>query len=316
MHVIITGAAGQDSWYLQFLLKSLGLEFSLVGVAPPHESCSIGNFEHVCNLIRTTKPSHIFHFAAKSSARHEHLFSNHTALVTGTMNLLEACRLHAPETRIFLCGSGLQFENTGISISEDAPFAVRSAYACARVQSVYLGRYYREHFQLNVFVGYLYGHESPRRPESFVSKKLTSAALSAQRDRNQRCEVGNLSVMREFGYAGDIVCGMWLLANQTISSDTIWEANVCTGVAISLADWAETAFALVGLKASDFVYESPHFKTDYAVLVGQPSKILSLGWVAKVDRVALCRMMLGLDSEHTTLRNLTSKLQSTVGGSK
>lgn len=304
IRALITGAGGQDSWYLQQLLRSLDIEFRLIDRKPPFNDISLDVPDQVAKCVKEFSPTHVFHFAAKSSTRHQFLFDNHAALVKGTTCLLEACRLHSPGARVFLSGSGLQFENKGLPIAENSPFAVESAYACARVQSVYLGRYFRAHFGLPVFVGYLFGHESPRRPKMFTSKMLVDAALSARKDSDYRCEVGNISVRREFGYAADIVLGIWRLVNQPIGPSTIWEANICTGVGISLEQWAQIAFDVVGLRWQDFVFESKDFAPDYKSLVGLRGRISELGWSPSINSLTLCRLMLGVDDERRALNSL------------
>ena len=304
MHVLITGASGQDSWYLQRLLGKLGVPFTLIGRQAPHNSVAINAQGQVTELIKAIKPSHIFHLAAQSSTRHEHLFRNHEAIVEGTTCILEACRTECPSARVFIAGSGLQFENLGQPIPENANFAATSAYACARIQSVYLGRYFREKFQLPVFVGYLFGHESPRRPDGFSSRMLVNAALEAQRDPTYQCEVGNAAVIREFGYAADIVLGMWQLCNQPLNDQTVWEANICTGVGLSLAQWAAIAFGLLGLDSAKHLRESQNFLPDYAALVGLPGRVSDVGWNAQVNAQSLCRLMLGMDDENNVLDRL------------
>lgn len=301
---IITGCDGQDAWYLQKLFDHIGVEYTLIGRRAPHNSVCLTNADQVERLIETVQPGYVFHLAAASSTRHACLRENQESIVAGTLNILEACRKGSPQTRVLLCGSGLQFERMNQPISEDSAFAATSAYSCARIQSVYLGRYFRDAFAIPVFVAYLFGHESPRRPGHFSSKKLTEAARTCSQDPSSRCEMGDLSVVREFGYAADIVCGFWRQINQEVNEATIWEANICTGRGLSLSEWADIAFESMNLNAKQFVIETPNFVSEYRLLVGVPGKILGLGWQPTTSAERLCRLMLGLDDEDGYLRSL------------
>ena len=306
---VITGCDGQDAWYLKKLLDYCGVQYTLIGRRPPHNSVSLANLEQVEQKIATTLPTYVFHLAAASSTRHNLLQENQESIVAGTLNILESCRRVSPQTRVLLCGSGLQFERLTQPISEDSPFAATSAYACARIQSVYLGRYFRQTFGIPTFVAYLFGHESPRRPDYFSSKKLTEAARNCSRDDNYRCQMGDLSVIREFAYAGDIVCGFWKLINQEINPDTVWEANICSGRGLSLSEWAKIAFQLLNLDYQQFVEEQSNYTAEYQQLVGKPEKILQVGWQPTTSAEQLCRLMLELDDEDTYLRQLFTSVQ-------
>jgi len=138
---VIFGAKGQDGQYLAKLLESKSVP--VIRAARSSGTAfqgDVADFGFVSDLVRKSLPSHVFHFAADSTTRHDALFANHDAVSTGTLNILESVRLYAPWSRVFLCGSALQFANDGRPINEGNQFEAGSAYAVARIQSAYAAR--------------------------------------------------------------------------------------------------------------------------------------------------------------------------------
>src|SRR5258705_8714397 len=160
MHNLIFGANGQDGYYLSNLSKAKGIEPIGVSRSGNWVRGDVSSYEQVQHLIKQYQPTYVFHIAANSTTHHEALFENHETISTGTLNVLEAVWTHCPRAKVFIAGSGVQFENTGATISEDDPFEPSSPYSVARIQSVYAARYYRS-LGLAVYVGYLFHHESP-----------------------------------------------------------------------------------------------------------------------------------------------------------
>jgi GDPmannose 4,6-dehydratase len=239
-------------------------------------------------LVLETEPDFIFHLAARSTTRHEALFENHATISTGTLNVLEAVWRHRPDCRVFITGSGVQFVNTGAPISETAPFAATSAYAVARIQSAYAARYYRR-LGVRAYVGYLFHHESPLRKPDHLCKRIAEVVKRIARGSDERLRLGDVSVRKEAGFAGDIVEGILTLVNQ----DTVFEAAIGTGVAYSIQDWLEACFTKIGRDWRDFVdVDAAGFEPEYRTLVSDPATIHSLGWRPKVGFDALAEMML------------------------
>jgi GDPmannose 4,6-dehydratase len=289
MKTLIFGAGGQDGAYLLAYCARLGV--SAVGVARSTRTLTVGDvadFACVTDMVRVQQPDLIFHLAANSTTRHETLFENHATIATGTLNILEAVRRHQPACRVFLTGSGVQFENTGRPISEKDPFAATSPYAVARIQSVYAARYYRQ-LGIQTYVGYLFHHESPLRKPNHLCKMIAEAVKRIAQGSNERIRLGDISVKKEAAFAGDIVEGIFTLVSQ----DKIFEATIGTGVAYSIQDWLEVCFAKIGRNWRDHVdVRSDGFRPEYQVLVSDPATIHSLGWQPKVGFDALAEMML------------------------
>jgi GDPmannose 4,6-dehydratase len=289
MKSIIFGVNGQDGYYLTNLLALNGID--VIGV-----SRGVGNWIKgdvtdlalVEALISTQQPDYVFHFAAHSTTRHSALFANHQAISTGTLNILESVKLHCAKARVFLSGSAMQFENRGLPISEKTPFDAKSPYAVARIQSTYAGRYYRQAFSLNVYLGYLFNHDSPMRTEQHVNKKITAAINRIANGSNEKLELGNLEVRKEFNYAGDVVEAIWRLVNQ----DAVFEAVIGSGDSHSIREWTEYCFAKVNKNWADFVEVRKDFVPEYQALVSNPVLIKSLGWEPKVTFCQLADMML------------------------
>lgn len=286
---LIFGANGQDGHYLAELCRKQGLEpVPCSRSSGPWLQCDVSDRPSVEALVRSHQPSLIFHLAAASTTRHEALFDNHAAIAVGTLNILEAVRLHAPKARVFLTGSGLQFRNKGQPISERDEFEASSPYALARIHSVYAGRYYRS-LGLQVFVGYLFHHESPLRRPDHLSKLIADTARRIAEGSKEVLELGDISVEKEYTFAGDVVEGMLALTSQ----DEVFEAVIGSGAAYSIRDWVEACFAAVSRDWRAHVKSKQGFVPEYHRLVSDPSTMLGLGWRPKIGFAELARIMTG-----------------------
>jgi GDPmannose 4,6-dehydratase len=201
--------------------------------------------------------------------------------------LLEAVRLFSPHTKIFLSGSGLQFKNEGKPIKETDPFDASSIYAVDRIYTAYAARYYRN-LGVKVYMGYFFNHDSPLRTDQHVSKKITDGAKRIASGSQEKIELGDISVEKEWGYAGDIVKAAWQLVKQ----DIFFEATIGTGEAHSIREWLEICFRHFDLNWEKHIIENRNYKAEYAILVSNPSTILSLGWQPVVPFDKLAQMML------------------------
>jgi GDPmannose 4,6-dehydratase len=285
--VLIFGVSGQDGHYLSQLCVREGYE--VIGVSRSESSVigDVANRSFVETLIKKHLPAFIFHLAARSSTRHDATFENHATIATGTLNILESVYLFSPETRVFLAGSGLQFVNRGYPICENTSFGESSSYAVMRNYSATLARYFRG-LGILVYFGYLFHHESPRRKLGHLSKIIADGARRAMQGERISIEIGDLSVEKEWTFAGDTVSAIWLFVNQR----TIFEINIGSGIAYSVADWANACFLAVGKDWREFVVQSQMpFRPEYQRLICDPSRIKSLGWSPKVALEKLSEMM-------------------------
>jgi len=287
MNVLIFGASGQDGHYLADLCKTKGLSPIGVSRTGNGQRGDVGIYEDVETLIKKYAPAYIFHLAARSTTRHDALFENHQTISTGTLNILESVKNHSPQTRVFLAGSGVQFRNTGKPISERDPFEASSPYAVARIQSVYAARYYRS-LGLRVYVGYLFHHESPLRKPNHVSMKIALAAQRIAAGGQEKLELGDITVEKEWTFAGDVAQAMLTLVRQ----DDLFEATIGSGAAYSIKDWLEQCFGVIGKDWHDHVHLKEGFISEYPRLVSDPATIRSLGWSPKVGFAALAHMMM------------------------
>lgn len=262
---IITGSNGQDGFYLQALLQREGVDAILVHRG---SGINLADPSTVDSLIQNTRPDYIFHLAAKSTISHYAFLENHDLIASGTAHLLEAVREHAPECRVFLAGSAYQFVNTGEPIKETDPWETTSVYCAARGYSNLLARTYRS-MGLNIFFGYLFHHDSPRRGPNHLSQKIAQAAKT-----KTKIEVGDLRVEKEWTHARDTVEAIWTLTNQ----DRFHEANIGTGIGHTIEDFAEACFAAVGLDYNEFITTIPAYRAPYRRTICDPSRIFRTGW--------------------------------------
>jgi GDPmannose 4,6-dehydratase len=288
MKAIVFGINGQDGFYLDALLKSNGVE--VIGVSRSNSKYILGNvseYELVEQLIKDNKPEYIFHLAANSTTKHEVLFENYQTIVTGTLNIFESAYKHSKHSKIFISGSGLQFVNTGAPISETAPFEARDSYSMARIQSVYTARYYRS-LGISAYVGYFFNHDSPLRSERHVNQKIVSAARRIAGGEVNKLTIGDITVKKEFTYAGDVAQAIWTLINN----DHVFETVIGSGKAYAISGWLELCFNYYNLKWEDHVELSTDFSSEYNILVSDPTTLYSLGWQPRVNIGQLALMML------------------------
>lgn len=287
MKAIIFGANGQDGFYLSSLLEKKGVEVIGVSRSGNFLKTNIADFTEVAELIKTIAPDYVFHLAANSTTRHEALFENHETISTGTFNILEAVRMHSPHTKVFISGSGLQFENKNLPIKETDPFEARDAYSVSRIQSVYAARYFRM-LGIKAYVGYFFNHDSPRRSERHMAQKIAAAVVRIANGSEEKIEIGDMSVIKEWTYAGDVVEGIWLLINQ----ETIYEANISSGLGYSILDWVKACFSNIGKDYKSFIVEKNDYKAEYRQLVSDAALISTLGFSPKVSFKELSKMMI------------------------
>jgi GDPmannose 4,6-dehydratase len=285
---IIFGSNGQDGFYLSQLLHQNHVE--VIGVsrsAGDWVRGDVGDRSFVESLISSNQPDHIFHLAAHSNIDHELLLEHQSTIVNGTLNILESVSRHSPSSRVFITGSGLQFTNDGNPVSEKNEFIARDAYSLARIQSVYTGRYYRSK-GIKVYTGYLFHHDSPLRTQLHLNRKIVDAVKAIAAGKEYPLSIGDVSVEKEFGFAGDIAVGIYHLINQ----DRIVEACIGTGKAYSIEKWLELCFNSIGKNWKDYTEINKDYFPAFRKLVSDPSVINATGWKAETDIEELARLML------------------------
>lgn len=289
--VLIFGATGQDGYYLSKVFMASGYRVIAYSRA---NGGDVTDRDFVAREITRIQPKLVFHLAAVSSTRHDVLFENHSIIAGGALNILEAVYRYSPESRVLIVGSGVQFENTGVPIPETAAFAPSSPYAISRIHSVYAARYYRR-LGVKAYVGYLFHHESPYRKPEHLSKRIADLVVRVKAGSKEKIVLGDLSVRKEYGFAGDIADGMRLLLSQ----EKVFEAVIGTGVAYSVEFWLETCFARIGRNWRDYVTGIPAggFQSEYKTLVSDPSTMFELGWKPSVSVVDLAKMMVPLEDK-------------------
>ncbi|MBU1627971.1 GDP-mannose 4,6-dehydratase [bacterium] len=286
-NTIIFGANGQDGYYLKQICRNKGMNVLTVSRSGSQIQGDVANYALVERLVTTHKPIYIFHLAANSTTRHKALFENHATISTGTLNILEAVKRHSSNSRVFITGSGVQFKNIGKPIKETDEFEANSPYSIARIQSVYAARYYRS-LGIKVYVGYLFHHESPLRKGNHISKMTTDAIKRIASGSNEKIILGDVTVKKEWAFAGDIAEGIFTLVNQ----DKIFEACIGTGETYSIQDWLEICFSRINKDWKEYVNLKEAFLPEYKILVSDPSTINSIGWLPKIKFENLCDIML------------------------
>jgi GDPmannose 4,6-dehydratase len=287
---IIFGSNGQDGIYLTRLLEQKNVKVITVSRKNAIHIGDVSNFDFVSELIKRYKPLYIFHLAANSSTSHDFLFENHKTICDGTLSILESVRLYNKDCKIFLSGSAMQFVNDGNPIDENTSFDPSSAYSIARIHSVYAGRYYKSKFNLKVYVGYFFNHDSELRDERHVNQKIAQTVKRIYAGSKEKLIIGNLDVKKEFNYAGDFVNAIWVLINQ----DKVSEAVIGSGETYSIREWIEYCFSRFNLKWEEHVELNKSFIPEYNSLCSNPKLIKTLGWQPKTSFYQLANLMLNI----------------------
>ena len=319
---LITGIAGQDGSYLAEFLLDQGYEVH--GVMrrtstintwrldaiyhDPHDPGSpfflhygdITDSTVMANLLRKVLPDEVYHLAAQSHVQVSFEMPEYTADVTGTstMKLLEAIRqvseMTGKQIRFYQASSSEMFGSTPPPQNEDTPFHPRSPYGAAKVFAYWATVNYRESYDMFATNGILFNHESPRRGETFVTRKISRAVAHIVKGTQHTLYLGNLDAKRDWGFAGDYVDAMWRMLQATEPDDFV----IATGEAHTVREFCELAFSHVGLDWEQYVKVDPRYfrpaEVDY--LLGDPSKAERvLGWKPQLTFPELVRLMVDED---------------------
>lgn len=315
---LITGISGQDGSYLAELLLEKGYEvhgiirrvaqgdsaqrlWRLKGVQDRLvlHSGSIDNFASFYRIFTRVQPDEVYHLAAQSfvSYSFEDEFSTVTTNVEGTMFALAALREVCPKSKFYFAATSEMFGKVRCTPqNEDTPFYPRSPYGISKVTGFDMTRNYRESYDLFACSGILFNHESPRRGQEFVTRKITRAVAAIKHGKQEKLLLGNLEPKRDWGYAKDYVAAMWLMLQADEPQDYV----VSTGVTHSVQYFCQRAFEVVGLDWRDYVELDSQFQRPAEVytLIGDSSRIRqNLGWDTTVDLDQLIEMMVRADMD-------------------
>ncbi|HEX8915086.1 MAG TPA: GDP-mannose 4,6-dehydratase [Humisphaera sp.] len=318
---LITGITGQDGSYLAELL--LGKGYEVHGVIRRSSSFNTDRIEHIYadrhvtgaklflhygdlvdgmglrEVLTRVQPHEVYNLAAQSHVRVSFDQPVYTvqADALGTMNLLEAVRDTKLPTRVYQASSSEMYGKVvETPQTERTPFHPRSPYACAKVFSFWQTVNYREAYGMYAVNGILFNHESPRRGETFVTRKVTRAATRIKEGLQDKLYLGNLDAKRDWGFAGDYVEAMWLMLQQDTPEDYV----IATGETHSVREFLGEVFGQLGLDWQEHVKVDPKYfrPAEVDLLLGDATKARTkLGWKPKVTMKALAKMMTDADWE-------------------
>lgn len=314
----ITGITGQDGSYLAELLLAKGYEIH--GLIRRSSTFNTDRIDHLyrdfhdpaarvylhygdlsvsgqlTDLLHDIRPDEVYHLGAQSHVRVSFDMPEYTGDVTGlgTLRLLEAIRRTGITARFYQASSSEMFGAAPPPQNENTSFQPQSPYAAAKVYAYYLVRNYREAYKIFACNGILFNHESPRRGETFVTRKVTRAAARIKLGLQDKLYLGNLDAKRDWGYAGDYVEAMWLMLQQENPDDYV----IATGETYSVREFVDRVFLKLGLDYKEFVSIDPKYfrPTEVDVLLGDAGKARkTLGWSPKVSFDQLVDMMIATD---------------------
>ena len=315
---LITGITGQDGSYLTELLLKKGYE--VYGIIRRSSSFHTGRIDHLykdphdqpalkliygdltdggslSNILNDTKPEEVYNLGAQSHVRVSFDQPIYTANVDalGTLRLLEAIRTMDSPAKFYQASSSEMYgEVVETPQSEKTPFHPRSPYGCAKVYSFWQTVNYREAYDIFSCNGILFNHESPRRGETFVTRKITRAATRIKLGLQEKLYLGNLDAKRDWGFAGDYVEAMWLMLQQDAPDDYV----IATGQTHSVREFLDEVFGVLELDWQEYVEIDPRYyrPTEVDLLLGDAGKAKKiLNWEPNVTFSGVARMMVGAD---------------------
>jgi GDPmannose 4,6-dehydratase len=311
---LITGITGQDGSYLAELLLEKG--YDVHGLVRRSSSFNTWRIDHVrdrltlhygdlvdqnslARALEAIEPDEVYNLAAQSHVKVSFEMPEYTTDVTaiGVLRLLDAVRDLGLKTRVYQAGSSEMFGLVQETPqTERTPFHPRSPYAVSKVYGHWMAVNYRESYGMHVSNGILFNHESPRRGENFVTRKITMGVAAIKQGRAGDLRLGNLDAKRDWGYARDYVEAMWRMLQQDEPGDYV----VATGETHSVREFCEAAFGAVGLDWKDFVkVDQKYFRpAEVDLLLGDPTRARQrLGWAPEVTFEGLVRLMVEADLE-------------------
>jgi GDPmannose 4,6-dehydratase len=250
------------------------------------------------NLVREIKPDEVYNLAAQSHVQVSFTMPQYTGQIDGVgpVVLLEAIRAAGNETRFYQASTSELYGSTPPPQNEDSMFRPRSPYAAAKLMAYWTTVNYREAYGIHATNGILFNHESPRRGETFVTRKITRAVADIAHGKSKKLYLGNVDSVRDWGYAKEFVESMWMMLQQDRPSDYV----VATGVGATVQQFVEVAFAHAGLNWQDHLEIDKKYirPTEVDALIGDPSKAQrELGWSAKTHWQDLAKLMVDADLE-------------------
>lgn len=308
---LITGVSGQDGAYLARFLLERGYrvvgtsrdaqvgDFSnlgRLGIVDRIErvSMALNDFRSVLQVLKKVEPNEIYNLAGQSSVSlsFEQPVETLESVSIGTLNLLEGIRFTELPCRLYNAGSSECFGDTGeAAADEQTPFRPRSPYAVAKAAAFWQVANYREAYRLHCCSGILFNHESPLRPERFVTQKIVAAACRIARGSRETLELGDMTIQRDWGWAPEYVEAMWIMLQQDMPADYV----IATGETRPLTDFVDQAFRCVGLDWRDHVASRPTLRrpTDILISRANPAKARDkLGWRARHGMESVVTMMM------------------------
>ena len=317
---LITGVTGQDGSYLAEFLLAKGYEVH--GLIRRSSTFNTSRIDHIyqdphdknpklflhygdlidgvglTNLIREIKPTEVYNLGAQSHVQVSFTMPQYTGQVdaVGAVGLLEAIRSADLDIRFYQASTSELYGSTPPPQNETSVFRPQSPYAAAKLMAYWCTVNYRDGYGLHATNGILFNHESPRRGETFVTRKITRAVAAIKAGKQDKLFLGNLDAVRDWGYAKEYVESMWLMLQQDKPSDYV----VATGAGATVRDFVQAAFSHADLNWEEFVEIDPKYTrpTEVHALIGDPSKAENaLGWKAKTHWKELAELMVDADIE-------------------
>jgi GDPmannose 4,6-dehydratase len=326
---LITGISGQDGSYLAELLLAKG--YQVHGIVRRASYPNLDRIAHLLDrihlhtadmadalsldaVVRTVKPTHVYNLAAQSQVWTSFEIPEYTLQVTagGTIRLLESCRRHVPGVRFYQASTSEQFGSVPPPQNESTPFHPCSPYGAAKIFAHHAAVNYREAYGMFICCGLLFNHESERRGEGFVTRKITRAAGRIKHGLQDRVRLGNLKAQRDWGHAQDYVRAMWLMLEQNRPTDYV----VGTGITHTVQEFAKAAFEEAGLEWVKYVTLDSALKRPSEVDVLRADSMKAgalLGWKPEIDFATLVKRMVAHDLE---LARAEKETQLYIGSSQ
>ena len=271
---IIFGISGQDGLYLKKIL--LNENIKVYGTTSKKKSkydyVNLNDFEEVNSYIKKVSPDYIFCFSAVSKTSHEVIFQNQNIICNGTLNILESIKINFKKCKIFIPGSALQFKLNNESISEKTEFYANNPYSISRIYTYNLSKYYREKYNLKIYYGFLFHHDSPFNKNESLTMQIIKSVKDFKKKNIFNLNIKNLNYTKEFNHAYDITMAIWSFVNQ----NKYFEMVIGSGNVISIKDFIFNVFNVFKIKPKSKFNLGNY--GEKIIVKSDPQLLRSIGW--------------------------------------
>lgn len=271
---IIFGISGQDGYYLKNILEKENIKIygTTSNKNSKNDYINLNDFKEVNSYIKRIAPDYIFCFSAVSKTTHDVIYQNQDVICNGTLNILESVKINFKKCKVFIPGSAFQFKLNNECINEKTEFYPNNPYSIARIYTYNLSKYYREKFNLKIYYGFLFHHDSPFNKNNSLTMQIIKSIKNFKKNGDLKLKIKNLNYTKEFNHAYDIVMAIWNFINQ----NNYYELIIGSGNAITIEDFIFKVFRILNIKIETNLNIGKY--GEKIIVKSNPNLLTSIGW--------------------------------------